>query len=299
MDGLVDFEGKKLVEIDMTDLDASIKEKWLDGTPVGGITHYDLLQFILETFGSQCTPRIEKMYAVNNHDKVRPGVTQNMDLAERFGNDAAETMIFRRVHALIYLDAPAEVNTAVAVSWHQLGFTVGIGPNVRVCENGCILDAEHIVSSYTLPNKMLKERKLPLDLVKETIADWAVSYHQIQDRGDSFVSRLKGIEVTHQDMIKLFGRIGFDRVLTDLGRKEVETVPDAALNQSQLNIAMTEYAKWCFGHGSNSSKPIPAWLVMNFLNRALNPRSCDVPMILPQQYAVTKIMQEYVMIRQT
>ena len=53
-------------QIDMTDLDASIKEKWLDGTPVGGITHYDLLQFILETFGSQCTPRIEKMYAVNN-----------------------------------------------------------------------------------------------------------------------------------------------------------------------------------------------------------------------------------------
>ena len=291
MDGLVDFEGKKLVEIDMTDLDASIKEKWLDGTPVGGITHYDLLQFILETFGSQCTPRIEKMYAVNNHDKVRPGVTQNMDLAERFGNDAAETMIFRRVHALIYLGTPMEeVSTAVAVSWHQLGFTIGIGPNVRVCDNGCILSAEHIVSSYSLPCRALKKCKLPLEIIKETVQGWARDFSDIDNIGLDFIERMKGLELDYNNMMQLFGKLGFDRVRSDLGTNIIETTPFAALNQSQLNVAMSRYARDHFGKGCKKNKTITAWEAMNYLNYPLKPSSCDVPLILPQQYAVTEAM---------
>jgi len=294
MDGLVDFEGKKLVEIDMTDLDASIKEKWLDGTPVGGITHYDLIRFIMDAFLPVSAPVIEKMCAVNNRDKVRPGVTQDAKLAKELGDDAAQSMIFRRVHALIYLGYPEEeVSTAVAVSWHQLGFSIGIGPNVKVCDNGCILGAEHIVSSYTLPCKTLKERKLPLDLIKDTVEGWANEYNEINDKGESFIAKLKGINLEWHDMMLLFGKLGFDRVQADLGTSVIETTPFSALNQSQLNVAMSRYAQDHFGKGCKKDKTITAWEAMNYLNYPLKPSSCDVPLILPQQYAVTKVMQDY------
>ena len=293
MNGKVDFGNLKVVPIDMTDLELSIKEKWLDGTPVGGITHHNLITFILDTFSTVCQPEIHTMHAVNNRDKVRPGVTQDAAMAQKLGIFAAQSMIFRRVHALIYLKSHEEIATAVAVSWHQLGFTLGIGPNVRVCDNGCILDAKHIVSSYTLPYKMLKERKLPLDMVKETVEDWAKEFNGIDDGGQVFMEKLKAVELEPKDMIFLFGKLAFDRVKSDLGTTIIENPPFAALNQSQLNIAMSQYGVEHFGRTSGEDKTISAWEAMNYLNYPLKPANCDVPLILPQQYAVTKVMHDY------
>jgi hypothetical protein len=293
MKGIVDFGNQKVVPIDMTDLDVSIKEKWLDGTPVGGITHFDLMKFVLDTFSTVCDPHVKSMYAVNNRDKVRPGVTQDAALAEQIGLNDAQTMIFRRVHALFYLKRHEEISTAVAVSWHQLGFTLGIGPNVRVCENGCILDAKHVVSSYTLPYKTLKERKLPLDMIKDTVEGWAKEFNGIDDGGQQFMEKLKGVELEPKDMIFLFGKLAFDRVQSDLGTTVLENPPFAALNQSQLNIAMSQYGIEYFGRHREENKPLLAWDAMNYFNFPLKPLNCDVPLILPQQYAVTKVMLDY------
>ncbi len=293
MNGKVDFGNLKVVPIDMTDLELSIKEKWLDGTPVGGITHHNLMSFILNTFFTVCEPRISSMYAVNNRDKVRPGVTQDAAMAEKLGVDSAQSMIFRRVHAVIYLSNHEETVTSVAVSWHQLGFTLGIGPNVRVCENGCILDAEHIVSSYTLPYKNLKDRKLPLETIKDTVEGWAKEFHAIDDGGQAFMEKLKGVVLEPKEMMFLFGKLAFDRVASDLGSTIIENPPFAALNQSQLNVAMSQYGVEHFGRTSNNLKSISAWEALNYFNYPLKPVNCDVPLILPQQYAVTKIMQDY------
>lgn len=293
MDGKVDFGNLKVVPIDMKDLELSIKEKWLDGTPVGGITHYDLISFILDAFCTVCQPEIHTMHAVNNRDKVRPGVTQDAAMAQKMGIYCAESMIFRRVHAVIYLKSHEEISTAVAVSWHQLGFTLGIGPNVRVCDNGCILNARHIVSSYTLPYKSLKERKLPLDMIKETVEDWAKEFNGIDDGGQKFMEDLKCVDLDPKDMIFLFGKLAFDRVQSDLGTTIIENPPFAALNQSQLNVAMSQYGVEHFGRTSSDDKHITAWEAMNYLNYPLKPANCDVPLILPQQYAVTKIMHDY------
>ena len=293
MKGIVDFGNQKVVPIDMTDLDLSIKEKWLDGTPVGGITHFDLMKFVLDTFSTVCDPHVKSMYAVNNRDKVRPGVTQDAALAEQIGLNDAQTMIFRRVHALVYLKSHGEIATAVAVSWHQLGFTLGIGPNVKVCENGCILNAEHIVSSYTLPYRSLKERKLPLETIKDTVEGWAKEFNGIDDGGQQFMEKLKGVELESKDMIFLFGKLAFDRVQSDLGTTVLENPPFAALNQSQLNIAMSQYGIEYFGRHREENKPLLAWDAMNYFNFPLKPLNCDVPLILPQQYAVTKVMLDY------
>ena len=293
MKGIVDFGNQKVVPIDMTDLDLSIKEKWLDGTPVGGITHFDLMKFVLDTFSTVCDPHVKSMYAVNNRDKVRPGVTQDAALAEQIGLNDAQTMIFRRVHALVYLKSHGEIATAVAVSWHQLGFTLGIGPNVKVCENGCILNAEHIVSSYTLPYRSLKERKLPLETIKDTVEGWAKEFNGIDDGGQQFMEKLKGVELESKDMIFLFGKLAFDRVQSDLGTTVLENPPFAALNQSQLNIAMSQYGIEYFGRHREENKPLLAWDAMNYFNFPLKPLNCDVPLILPQQYAVTKVMHDY------
>ena len=293
MKGIVDFGNQKVVPIDMTDLDLSIKEKWLDGAPVGGITHFDLMKFVLDTFSTVCDPHVKSMYAVNNRDKVRPGVTQDAALAEQIGLNDAQTMIFRRVHALVYLKSHGEIATAVAVSWHQLGFALGIGPNVKVCENGCILNAEHIVSSYTLPYRSLKERKLPLETIKDTVEGWAKEFNGIDDGGQQFMEKLKGVELESKDMIFLFGKLAFDRVQSDLGTTVLENPPFAALNQSQLNIAMSQYGIEYFGRHREENKPLLAWDAMNYFNFPLKPLNCDVPLILPQQYAVTKVMHDY------
>lgn len=278
----------------MRDLEVSIKEKWLDGTPVGGITHYNLICYIMDAFMSKCEVEIKSMYAVNNRDKLRPGVTQDAALASQLGEDSAQSMIFRRVHALIYLGKKSGVNTAIAVSWHQLGFTLGIGPNVSICENGCILGAEHIVSSYTLPNKSLKERKLPLDLIKDTVTGWANEYNMIDETGGQFIERMREVVLTHQDMIYIFGKLALERVKADLGSRLIENPPFAALNQTQLNVAMSLFAEERFGKERDDNRNLTGWDAMNYLNFALNPGSCDVPLILPQQYAITQTMLDYV-----
>ena len=89
--------------------------------------------------------------------------------------------------------------------------------------------------------------------------------------------------------------VGIDMTDLELSIKEkwLDGTPFAALNQSQLNVAMSRYAQDHFGKGCKKDKTITAWEAMNYLNYPLKPSSCDVPLILPQQYAVTEAMLKF------
>jgi hypothetical protein len=56
---------------------------------------------------------------------------------------------------------------------------------------------------------------------------------------------------------------------------------------------MSQYGVEHFGRTSGEDKTITAWEAMNYLNYPLKPVNCDVPLILPQQFAATKVMHDY------
>ena len=146
----LDFTQRNVETLTLEDLGQTFKENYPNGQPVGGIYHFELIQRLLDIMQAHnIKPVVQEIFAANNREKYRPGVSLSDVVAADKGVNSLEAHILRRVYANINLevDIEADVKLNCAVAYHQKGIQIAFGPYVHVCHNQTILSAQDMTPS--------------------------------------------------------------------------------------------------------------------------------------------------------
>ena len=314
----LNFAEKSVQVLTLEELEKSYHENLTTGEPVGGIYHFALIQQVLEMFEKRgLKPVVQEIFAANNKDSKRPGVTVLPQLEAEFGEKAIEAHLLRRVYANIEIraDETDDVVTCLAVAYHQKGIQLGIGPMVKVCHNQTILGAQDVVSNFTCFSGQSRKDKFTLDMVLARAQQWAEVYEPNQEARRESVERMKSALMDREAMLRLIGVLVEKRILHDTSNKMIHDGAPYPLNSGQINetaeqlIAMfagcsTDRtqgtgAQCSAGFAQMSQSPcapdaITYWDAYQQLNTVLKPDRMDIPQVLPQSLALFECLTEQI-----
>ena len=283
----LDFTENKVQVLGLDDLEQSYHENHVDGTPVNGIYHYVLIHQLLEIFQSHgLQPDVQEIFAANNRDSQRPGVTVLPEVEERDGKGAVSAHLMRRVYANIALrcDESDEVVTNVAVAYHQRGIQLAIGPMVKVCHNQCIMGRPDVVANYgCFHNESWTKENRTVDHLLNTAAAWAMAYEEQQKVRNKFFQQLREKDLGDDwDVKELIGHFVMRRVRVDSRDPRIHEPVEYALNSAQINEATANLVVALI------PKPhsLTFWQAYQCLNSVLKPDKMDIPAVLPQSLAL-------------
>ena len=293
----LDFSAKA-TPITLEGLKQSIVEKHPNGETVGGISHINLIEDVMEIFENRgFQPRVTDLFAANNRDKYRPGVTIDKYRAAQMQELGYEAIMFRRVFANIDLGIENYKDSVMkcVVSYSQKGVQVAFGPEVRACRNLCILRAKDVFATYSLGRPSLKETsfKQTTDLLKQVEA-YSVCLEQENAEMISKIQEWDAKPFFHDDYCHLLYILMTMRVVKDSEDKDVHFNDTYALNNSQINIVHETVLKEKFTRFSSEHKvTTPTWWeAYNWMNRLFKPGKMETPQIVPQSLALSEAFND-------
>lgn len=290
----LDFSAKA-TPITLEGLKQSIVEKHPNGEAVGGISHVNLIEDVMEMFDRKgFQVKISDLFAANNNDKYRPGVTIDKYRAAQMPELTYEAVMFRRIFVNIDLGIENYKDSVLkcVISYSQRGIQIAFGPEVQACRNLCILRAKDVFSTYTLGRPSLKES----------------SYKQVGDmlnHVDTYITCVEQENAEMRNMLDAWDNYTFSKdaychllyvLMTMRAKKDskeacIHTSLAYALNSAQINAchetALIEWAEM------EHKKFDPTWWeAYNWFNRLFKPTEMDMPNIVPQSLALTEAFQE-------
>ncbi len=290
-----DFEKAKVQSLTFEQLKRTVHENdGKEGKPLHGIYHFQLIQQILDICKEQgYEPEIYDMFATNNRDKQTPGVSLLPALEKKYGERTVEAHIIRRLFTNIRLRDfdTNEVTTNLAVSYTQKGIQVGIGRQVIICHNQCMLNKEHYVSDFTvhgLGGGKNGERR-DLQGILDTIKSWIVDLRHIVEADDEKIERMKRVTMSPAQLFLMIGMLTAIRVKNDSSIKEIRTRPSDGiypLNQAQI----CQFTESLLVTQHNRGK-VTAWDVYNAATELYKPQSAEQTFILPQNLAMVTFLE--------
>lgn len=296
----LDFTENKVQQLTLNELEHTYKENLIDGTPVGGIYHFVLIQQLLEIFEKEgLKPHIQEIFAADNRDSKRPGVTLLPAIEEQVGEKALEAHVLRRVYANIALmeDATDEVVTNLAVAYHQKGIQIGIGPMVRVCHNQTILGADDVASNYTCfgKDKLAKEQR-SLDAVMTKAIGWAQNFGSQQETRIAVMGRMKSAAFGRDDLYRAIGILTEKRIIHDTAKTELHESGAYPLNSAQINEVCEQLLLALTPHMMETRHPdgMTFWDAYQDMNYVLKPDRMDIPQVLPQSLALFDTLNDMI-----
>ena len=277
-----DFKTNSIETMNLDTLRRTYKENDIYGKPLKGLYHYEVIQRMADICRKHnLNHEVEEIFAAQNKNKSEPGVVLLPQVEEKFGGNAVEAHILRRVYATIRIKEweTDELTTTLVVAFHQDGIQAAIGPCVRVCHNQCILSPERSVSNYG-KNKVSTEELF--GRVDEWLSNFEVQMTEDRER----IRRLKEKVVSPVEMYAYIGLLTALRVSHDSSDKrlssKVETYP---LNQAQISAFTEDLLQL-----AETGKTITAWDVYNCVTEQYKPGKTDFPALIPQNRALAEMM---------
>lgn len=188
----LDFDISKVQTLTLEQLARTEKENDYNGSPLMGIYHFQLIQQVQEMCAARgYKAEIWDLFAANNKDRRAPGVSRLPQKEEKYGERAIEAHILRRVFCNIRLrdldkgEGDDAITTNLAISFHQKGIQVGIGRNVVICHNQCMLNREQYAATY-------KDGRTPavaLNDIMERISIWLDNLRNITAEDDEKIEK--------------------------------------------------------------------------------------------------------------
>ena len=131
-----DFKANTIEQMNLDTLRRTYKENDIYGAPLKGIYHYQVIERMEEI--CRCNNldyEVEEIFAAQNSNKNEPGVVLLPQVEEKFGSQAVEAHILRRIYTTIRIKdhETDELTTTLVVAFHQNGIQAAIGPCVRIC----------------------------------------------------------------------------------------------------------------------------------------------------------------------
>lgn len=269
-------------------------------TPVGGIYHFDLINRIVDQLQSAgLNPEIQEIFAANNADRYRPGVTVNQDLFDKFGEFAVETHTLRRIYANIVLPdcRNDEMGMNVVVAYHQKGIQIGVGPFVYVCHNQTIVGAQDVFST----NRISQARGCEVIAkdVESLIAQFCGYVQNFAARRDEisrFVDDMKQRWFEEVHFNRLVALLMTSRIRKDNPHKNIHNKTGYALSSSQINESVARYLINAVERSQMDSldQGFPEstwWDTLNDFNFVLKGDKIDIPALIPQHVGLSDAFQ--------
>ncbi len=278
------FETEKVQVLDLETLKATYREDDVYGNPLREVYHFQVVNKVLDICrlnGLQVD--VQDMFAANNNSRQFPGVSTLPAMVERYGKEAPEAHILRRVYTTIAIreDEDSELTTNIAIAYHQDGIQIAFGPCVKICHNLCILGADRITSNYGAG-------KATNDDIFKTVDNWLKDFGNYRERDIRIINRMKEIECTKEDVLKLIGTLTAIRVSYDNGIGEVrQQLTNYPLNQAQISIFTENYLRF-----EQENANVTLWDVYNLATHIYKPYQTEIPNILPQTAVLYQVLND-------
>lgn len=290
----LDFETSKVQIVTLDQLQRTEKENDVYGKPLKGMYHFELINNMIQMcakYGYKA--EIYDLFAANNKDRNTPGVTRLPEKEAVLGDKAVEAHILRRVYCNIRLrefdkgDGDDAITTNMAISFHQKGIQLGVGRNVVICHNQCMLSPEQYGATYTEPHA----RAYKLEELLEKADAWLANLRGIIDADDEKMRLMKQREIKAQEMFTIIGMLTSLRVASETKYKAIRnaysTIP---LNQAQIG-RLTEKMMLAY----HDKGEVTAWDLYNAATDMYKSTQLDQPMILSQNLAMSNFIQTQLM----
>jgi len=287
----LNFKDNKVEHLTLEELKSTVSEKRTTGYPIHGIQHYELLDTIQNRLqASGLEYNLAPISVVSGGERKSPGVTVFDELVEKHGEGSLQSHLLRRLITMFTITSnnTEEYNYGLAVAFHQNGIQVAYGPNIRTCDNMCILNAESMMATYG-PGKMKHEKML------EVIGEWLTNFEEHRARDIQILERMKEIQCTYRDVAELTGHLMFMRVGS--ASKDIETVVHQPLNQGQITVFTESYLKYYQElnripeQGKVEGEPsITLYELFNMATEMHKAGNTDLPLIIQSNYALGRFL---------
>ncbi len=292
----LDFQKNKVEVMTLEELSQTYRENYPNGLPVGGMYHFALIQQILESFERyNLKYEVKEVFAANNNDRYRPGVTIANDVALEKGDKSLEAHILRRVYANIEQtgsDDP-EWHFNCAVAYHQKGIQVAFGPMVYVCHNQTIMSAEDIFSTQKI-SQCKGEERLERDVTAmlSGVNDYVERFGERMQVMAKTVKDWKQRPFLPEDFRHVLADLMLSRVAHDSKDPHIHQAEDYPLTSSQINAACERYLQLEYEKGRMATCDPTYWEAFNTFNTDLKPGRAEIPSIVGQSIGLFKSFEK-------
>lgn len=287
----LDFKTNSIEELTFDELKQTYREKSTEGKPsYNGIFHFDLIERIGDIIKANGLDyNIETIFAADNSRKGANGVAVNPEIETVYGKGSIQAHALRRVFTTIRINdlEDEETNTGMAISFHQDGIQLAIGPNVKICHNQCILSAERTVSTYGGDGKVKD-----MDKVLQIVDDWMKNFTEHRTNDQKVISQMKLIQTNYSQIMEMIGRLNTIRVVKDSKHKSLKNLEQNLgktypLNGAQINTFTELYLLKCV---ELKTTDMSLWEVYNIATTQYCMGKTDVPNLITQNVAWSEFL---------
>lgn len=292
---VLNFKEGNIEILSLEELKQTYPERNTDQTPqFNGIFHHELIDRIVSIIEKNgLSYNIENIFAVDNKKQGRNGVSVNPDIEKIYGTGAINAHALRRVFTTIRINdlEDEESNTGLAIAYHQDGIQIGIGPNVKICHNQCILNKDRSVSTYGGEDKVKD-----IDKLLQIVDDWMKNFTEHRTHDQKIIVQMKQIQTNYSQIMEMIGRLNTIRVVKDSKEKELKKMEANLgkiypLNGAQINAFTERYLMKCV---ELKTTDMSLWEIYNISTEFYKPGKTDFPNIVSQNIAWAEfLIKEY------
>lgn len=285
----LDFDKEKVQVLTLDQLRRTHKENNIDGKPMREMYHFQLLDSLMEQADKRNMKlEIYDLFAAHNRDKNQPGVSLLPQVEEKFGKQAVEAHILRRVYANIrikdYDDKTYTTNLAVA--FHQKGVQMALGNNVKICHNQMMLGNKDFYAATYSDRGRTKDQP-SVTMFPEIFSQWLDSAEESIMGERKRIERMKQVILKPEQIFMMLGMLHCMRVQHDTDKKAIRNSSVYPLTQTQLNT-FTESLMV-----KNQQKgEVSLWDVYDSATDLYKGNSMEIPQVLPQNSAMAVFLEE-------
>jgi hypothetical protein len=273
---LLDFGTNKVEILNLDELKLTTGERYFGNKEQNGIAHHEFISKILElTVKIGLHANVEPIYAAQNKSKFMQGVSILPELEKHHGERSVKAHILRRVLTRIVIsDFEDDISSsAIAISYHQEGIEVALGPNIKVCSNQCIMGSGRYLRTYG-------PEKIPgYENMLEIVGEWLHTFKEKREEDIALLKRMMDYQVTYESMAKIIGELSLMRV----GKDELRISNSYPLSQSQISKVSKAYLEDMLKKKKNNEEQICSlYDVYNYGTAELKPESTEIPNVLIQ-----------------
>ena len=290
----LDFTRRNVEVLTLDELSQTYKENYPNGMPVGGMYHFVLMNQLIEMLEKAgFSPKVEEIFAANNREKYRPGVTISDEVAREKGRNALEAHILRRVYANINLSYPCGEGCSMnmAVAYHQKGIQVAFGPYVHVCHNQTILGSKDLFTTQKMTGLLIhpcyaKDVNEMLNQVQTYVDQATERFEMVAEMVDDF----RNTPFDEKDFERLLRLLMCLRIRKDSHLVNIHTSRPYPLNASQINSGVERYLDMVIEPGTDG-RDVSFWDALQCFNYELKGDAAEIPTLLDQTANLTDVFQ--------
>jgi len=273
-----DFKENNVEVITLDELKRTYKENDILGKPLREMYHYEIIDAIQEELAKQnLNMEITEIFAAQNRSRQDPAVVINPEIENKYGKNAIEAHVLRRVFANIRVHDfdNDELTTNIGLAFHQNAIQIGYGPMVKVCHNQCIMSPERVLST----NRSMG--------VKDMLRKFGECMQQLQvhiEEDKEFINRMKEYPMSPAQVLQLIGMFECNTISYYSKNTDIHNREFFPLNLNQIG----RFTEDVMVEMHKNHNMLSLWDVYNVATNLYKADNMEIPSMFSQHIALNR-----------